>query len=91
MANLYCTGCNYCMPCPQGVAIPRIFECYNSGRVYDLWESARQGYAGIGQAWSPGKKADACADCGVCETKCPQHLHIRDQLKEASAALNLET
>lgn len=89
MADLYCTGCNYCMPCPHGVSIPRIFECYNRGRVYDLWASAKQGYAGIGGSpWDSGKKADACTDCGECETKCPQHLKIRAQLKEAAAALS---
>jgi len=88
MAELYCTGCNYCMPCPQGVAIPRIFESYNSGRVYDLWASAKAGYAGIGAgSWDPAKKADACTDCGECESKCPQHLKIREQLKEAAVAL----
>ncbi|MFZ4395227.1 MAG: aldo/keto reductase [Kiritimatiellia bacterium] len=88
MSDLYCTGCNYCMPCPQGVSIPRIFETYNRGRVYDMWPNARQSYASIGgNPWDNGKRADACTDCGVCETKCPQHLKIRDQLKEAAAAL----
>ncbi|MBM4163079.1 MAG: aldo/keto reductase [Lentisphaerae bacterium] len=88
MADLYCTGCNYCMPCPQGVAIPRIFECYNRGRVYDSWATAKAGYAGIGAgSWDPGRKADVCADCGLCEPKCPQHIQIRARLKEAAAAL----
>lgn len=87
MADLYCTGCNYCMPCPHGVAIPRIFEYYNRGRVYGLWENARQGYAAIGAGDDKSKNADACTACGLCEPKCPQHLKIRDQLKEAAAAL----
>ncbi|MFA4943875.1 MAG: aldo/keto reductase [Lentisphaeria bacterium] len=88
MADLYCTGCNYCLPCPQEVAIPKIFERYNRGRVYGLWESARNAYATLGtQPWDPGRKADACTDCGLCETKCPQRLPIRQQLREAHAAL----
>ena len=88
MADLYCTGCNYCMPCSQGVAIPRILEYYNRGRVYGLWESSKKGYAAIGVAAGDQlKNADACTACGLCETKCPQHLKIRDQLKEAAAAL----
>lgn len=88
MADLYCTGCNYCMPCPKDVAIPKIFERYNRGRVYGLWTSARQAYANLGQGWDKGARADACVDCGACEKKCPQHLPIREQLKEAHRALS---
>lgn len=88
LADLYCTGCNYCLPCPQGVSIPRIFECYNRGRVYGLWTSARQGYAAIGASEADAdKRADACVDCGACEAKCPQHIRIREHLREADAAL----
>ena len=88
MAELYCTGCNYCLPCPGEVAIPKIFERYNRGRVYGLWDSARRDYARIGTVpWDGGKKADACSECGACEKKCPQHIPIRQQLREAHKAL----
>jgi len=88
MAELYCTGCEYCMPCPQGVSIPRIFKTYNRGRVYGLWDSARRQYAGFGKGpWDKGVRADKCGDCGECETKCPQKLPIRKRLKEAHKAL----
>jgi len=91
MADLYCTGCGYCMPCPEEVAIPKIFERYNRGRVYGLWESARKAYGDLGVIpWDKGKKADACVDCGECEEKCPQNLPIREQLKEAHQALTSE-
>ncbi len=83
LADLYCTGCGYCLPCPHEVAIPRIFEIYNRGRVYGLWGSARSGYA----AMAPQNRADACVNCGLCETKCPQNIPIRRQLAEAHAAL----
>jgi uncharacterized protein len=88
MAELYCTGCGYCLPCPKEVAIPKIFERYNRGRVYGLWESAKEAYSGLGKSnWDKGNKADACVECGACEEKCPQNIPIRAQLKEAHAAL----
>jgi predicted aldo/keto reductase-like oxidoreductase len=89
MADLYCTGCGYCQPCPQEVAIARIFDLYNRGRVYGLWADARRIHGMIGTIpWLPGKRGDACIDCGECEAKCPQHIPIRAQLKEAHAALS---
>ncbi|MBN1642660.1 MAG: aldo/keto reductase [Anaerolineae bacterium] len=87
MAKLYCTGCRYCMPCPQEVNIPRIFELYNLGQVYGLWGVAKEGYARMPQQRHGGLQADACIECGECEEKCPQNIQIRDQLKAAHAAL----
>jgi uncharacterized protein len=88
MANLYCTGCKYCMPCEQGVNIPYIFEMYNLGQVYGLWEIARENYEKFPDwQWIGGKRADECIECGDCEEKCPQRIQIREQLKAAHAAL----
>ena len=30
-----CTDCKYCLPCPSGVNIPRVFDIYNDGVIYD--------------------------------------------------------
>lgn len=90
MADLYCTGCQYCMPCEAAdVNIPAVFEYYNRGKIYGLWESARQSYGNIGkESWFPkGKRADSCLECGECEDKCPQKIPIRDQLQRAHEAL----
>ena len=88
LADLYCTGCKYCMPCPQEVNIPLNFELMNYHRVYGLTEYARQEYQKIGtMPWMEGKRADACIECGECEEKCPQKLPIRVQLQETAAAL----
>lgn len=88
LAELYCTGCNYCMPCPKGINIPLNFQLMNYHRVYGLTEYARSEYSKIGIVeWLKGKKAEECVECGVCEEKCPQKLEIRRQLKETVKAL----
>ena len=88
MAKLYCTGCKYCLPCPKEVQIPAVFEAFNRGRVYGLWQSAKNAYNSIGKHdWNKGARAGACVECGECEKKCPQHIPIMAQLREARAAL----
>ncbi|MFZ5987232.1 MAG: aldo/keto reductase [Bacillota bacterium] len=90
LSQLYCTGCAYCMPCPKEVNIPHIFQMMNYHKVYGISEYARNGYAEIGtNQWVPGKRADACTECGICETKCPQKLQIRDQLKDCHNTLSI--
>ncbi len=87
-AQLYCTGCNYCMPCPVGVNIPLNFELMNYSRVYDLTDYAKEQYKQIGKVnWMKGETAAACVECGECEAKCPQKLNIRQQLKETREVL----
>jgi predicted aldo/keto reductase-like oxidoreductase len=88
LAGLYCTGCNYCMPCPQGINIPAVFTIMNYHRIYKITDYARGNYADIGKfPWMNYKNAAACTECGVCEEKCPQHLPIRKQLKETHEVL----
>jgi predicted aldo/keto reductase-like oxidoreductase len=88
LAGLYCTGCRYCMPCPQGLNIPELFTLMNYHRVYRLTGYARENYAQIGKVpWRQYKNAEACVECGVCEDKCPQKIPIREQLKETHRAL----
>ncbi len=83
LAELYCTGCGYCQPCPQGVAIPKIFEAMNYHRIWGLTEHAKELYGRLGEA-----NAEACVECGECEEKCPQDISIIEQLKESHAALS---
>ena len=81
-----CTGCAYCMPCPHGVDIPGTFACYNKmyseGKNEGRFEYARN----IGMREKPGF-ATQCIGCGACEKHCPQHIAIREKLKEADKAL----
>jgi predicted aldo/keto reductase-like oxidoreductase len=87
-SELYCTGCRYCQPCPQGIDIPRIFEAYTYHNVYGLHEAAKNSFLGYrDNKENPGATAKACVECGLCEEKCPQKLHIRDELKRVEAVL----
>ncbi|ABY93876.1 MULTISPECIES: aldo/keto reductase [Thermoanaerobacter] len=79
LSPIACTGCNYCMPCPNGVNIPRNFELYNEAHMYNTYEANRRDYENLGDA-----KASSCIECGTCESVCPQHLTIIDYLKEVA-------
>lgn len=88
LADLYCTGCGYCMPCPQEVNIPKCFEFMNYYAVYGLDEAARERYRQFGKPWiATGKDASYCIQCGACIEKCPQKIPIIEQLRKTHAAL----
>jgi len=75
----FCTGCRYCLPCPQGIEIPAIMSCVYDQRFLGLAESASKRYASL------KVKAGACAECGQCEERCTQHLAIVKELAFAAA------
>ena len=87
-ADLYCTGCKYCMPCPNKVGIPHVFDMYNQARVYGMNKQSREQYANWAAKQENAKIASACVECGECEPKCPQNIPIIKQLKEAHAYLS---
>lgn len=85
LAPVACTHCEYCLPCPSEVLIPQIFEIYNTSMMYDQQERGQRAYQNqIAEA----SRADACIECGTCESLCPQHLTIIDYLKDAHTYLS---
>jgi len=80
-----CTGCSYCTPgCPQHIAIPKYFKVYNENTFDDLnekdWEAEYSDYPELLEGG--GGRADDCVACGQCESVCPQHLPIIENLKK---------
>ena len=87
-----CTGCNYCQPCPSGVAIPRIFEMYNEAMVYGEARRSQSTYQGQGpQGMKAEERADQCTECGTCVEACPQKIDVPERLKETHAFLGPKT
>ena len=80
-----CTGCRYCMPCPNGVNIPGVFSVWNETSLYGGDPKDNWGFKGI---LRDGATPDKCVQCGACEAACPQHLGIIDGLQIAWKELN---
>ncbi len=75
----FCTGCGYCLPCPEGVDIPRLMDSYN---LKLLGQDDKQILSRLKEHWSTSPDAAAaCSLCGQCEDRCTQHLPIRDRMK----------
>ncbi len=81
-----CTGCGYCMPCSKGVDIPGAFAAYNRRYSEGKFAGLREHFM-CSAARQDSTAAYNCIGCGKCETHCPQHIPIRQKLKDASKEL----
>lgn len=81
-----CTGCGYCThDCPMHIPIPQIFSLYNGARRNpDTFLNQQVYYNNLTLATA---RASACVGCGQCEEACPQHLPVRQHLREAAELL----
>jgi len=78
-----CTDCRYCLPCPNGVNIPRNFAMLNDGVVYGELDRARENYANMPE----DQRASACIQCRECEDKCPQRILISEEMSHVHEVL----
>ena len=82
-----CTSCRYCIEeneCPRGLRIPDMFAALNSYEAFHNWNSEFY-YNNVLVGGGHGKASD-CIQCGKCEKVCPQHLPIRELLKDVARA-----
>ena len=76
-----CTACRYCVAgCPKKILIPDLFACLNGKKAWKNWNCDY--YYEIHT--QNNAKASECIGCGKCEEICPQHLKIRELLKEVA-------
>ena len=81
--NEMCTGCGYCLPCPQGIPIPRYMDIHNLMQLKATDDDIRVRYK---YHWDmTPEKAAECIECGQCEARCTQHLPIIQRLKKVAA------
>ena len=74
----FCRRCNYCAPCTVGIPISGVFLFEGYLARYGLGDWAKSRYQTLAH------KASECIECGVCETRCPYNLPIREMLKKAA-------
>ncbi len=81
-----CTGCRYCMPCPQKVDIPGVFSAYNR-RYSEGWFSGMKDYFMCTALRKDSTAASNCIGCGKCEKHCPQGIEIRKELQNVKSKM----
>jgi predicted aldo/keto reductase-like oxidoreductase len=85
-AGIPCTGCRYCMDCPSGVNIPRVFSVYNHYKASGDIIQFRNHYRSL----SSEETVEHCVACGLCSENCPQNIDIPARIKEISDFIYLE-
>lgn len=83
LSPIPCTRCEYCMPCPNGLTIPALFDWFNQSVMYGSFDEARWRYEHL----RPEEQASACMQCLQCEEHCPQHIAVSDWMKRVHAVL----
>jgi len=76
LGSRFCRRCGYCLPCAKGIHIPNVFTLVNYLRNYQLADWAKLRYDAMPH------HANECVGCGLCETRCPYELPIREMLRD---------
>jgi len=80
LEKVNCTSCGYCLPCPEGVNIPRNFSLCNDHHMLNDASAKARYYGLLGEE----QRASNCVKCGICVEKCPQQIDIPDELEHVA-------
>ena len=80
----HCMYCSHCAPCPKKIDIATVTKFLNLARAQSsLPETVREHYSSL-----PHHASD-CIQCGVCETRCPFDVPIRQNMRDALSTFGL--
>jgi predicted aldo/keto reductase-like oxidoreductase len=83
VGRVYCRHCTYCLPCTADIEIPTVLAILDHSERFSYeWPSHRRRYDAL------EVKADACVECGECESRCPFQVPIVERLKKAHQKFN---
>lgn len=75
----HCMYCSHCAPCPKEIDVASVTKFLNLTIAQKtVPETVREHYAALAH------HAGECIACGACETRCPFHVRIRDNMKHAA-------
>ncbi len=74
----HCMYCGHCAPCPVGIDIAALTKFLNLARAQgEPPETVREHYAVLKH------KGGECIQCSQCESRCPFHVEIRENMRQA--------
>lgn len=75
LCSKFCRHCELCTLCPRGVMIPELLYLPMAWelRSHEWFLRSKEG---------PVKSWENCDQCGLCESRCPHSLPIRDMLRD---------
>lgn len=94
-----CNLCQYCMPCPYGIDIPGVFDCWNKACTEDRLpdDPSDRGYSAKRRKFleiydrdiAHLRQAEHCIGCGRCNHHCPQRIDIPARMEEIDSSVAL--
>ncbi|KMQ50766.1 Oxidoreductase, aldo/keto reductase family [Chitinispirillum alkaliphilum] len=79
-----CTSCGYCAPCPQDINLGACLSYYNLAHYMNMGSAVE---AFREKQWEEGLKLEKCNSCGLCSSRCPNKLPLREIISSAKTVL----